>query len=183
MQYLRLVPPVHPPRLARDACVEAFDRELDYLFQTLRRLGAPASEIEDRAHDVFVVLHRNWPTLDTDRPLRPYLFGVAFRIVCAQGRRRGRERRCSLPDIEDGAPSPERELESRQSIALLLRALERVPLPRRAVVILHELDGVPVADIAKALSITRFAVYARLRKGRSELAAGVRWLQQSGVRK
>jgi len=185
MQYLRLVPPVQSPRAARDACVEAFDQELDYLFQTLRRLGAPASEIEDLAQDVFVVLHRNWPTLDTDRPLRPYLFGVAFRIVCAQGRRRrrGREGNSSLPDIEDGAASPERALESRQSIALLLGALERVPLPRRAVVILHELDGVPVADIAKSLSITRFAVYARLRKGRSELAAGVRWLQQSGVRK
>ena len=47
----------------------------------LRRLGVPAAEVEDLAHDVFVVLHRNWPTLDTERPLRPYLFGVAFRIV------------------------------------------------------------------------------------------------------
>jgi RNA polymerase sigma-70 factor, ECF subfamily len=183
MQYLRLVPPIQAPQATQDACVEAFARELDYLFQTLRRLGAKASEIEDLAQDVFVVLHRNWPKLDTDRPLRPYLFGVAFRIVCAQGRRRRRESLSAVPDVEDGAPSAERALESRQSIALLLAALERVPLARRAVLILHELDGVSVADIARALSISRFAVYARLRKGRKELVIGVLSLQQRGVRK
>lgn len=182
MQHLRLVPPIHSPQATRDACVEAYTREVDYLFQTLRRLGAKASEIEDLAQDVFVVLHRNWPTLDTDRTLRPYLFGVAFRIVCAHGRHRRRESLSAVPDVEDGSPSPERALESRQSLALLLAALGRVPLPRRAVLILHELDEVSVADIAQTLSISRFAVYARLRKGRKELTASVRWLER-GERK
>ena len=38
-----------------------------------------------------MVLHRNWPTLDTTRSLRPWLFGVAFRVVRTHRRRRARE--------------------------------------------------------------------------------------------
>jgi RNA polymerase sigma-70 factor (ECF subfamily) len=162
--------------LPETTCLEAFDAELDYVFETLRRLGAHPDEVEDLAQEVFIVLHKNWATFDTTRPLRPYLFGVAFRIVCAHRRRRVRERPHADLDVEDGAASPEDFLQSKESATLLLAALERVPLPRRAVVVMHELDGVPVADIARALSISRFGAYARLRKGHKELAVAVRRL-------
>jgi RNA polymerase sigma-70 factor (ECF subfamily) len=181
MAYLRLVRAAPPEPAPEDACVQAFDRELDYVFATLRRLGAPPSDVEDLAHDVFVVLLRNWVTLDKERPLRPYLFGVAFRIFCAQRRRRVREVPHPAPDAEDSGPSPERAFEGHQATALLAAALERVPLPRRAVIIMHELDGVPIVEIAKALSITRFGAYARLHKGHQELAAALRRLQRPGA--
>lgn len=184
MGYLRLVqsaPPLAPPETT--TCLEAFDAELDYLFETLQRLGTSPGEVEDLAQEVFVVLQRHWPTFDTTRPLRPYLFGVAFRIVCAHRRRRGRELPYAGLDVEDGAASPEGSLQSKESVGLLLAALERVPLPRRVVVIMHDLDQVPVIDIARSLSISRFGTYARLRKGRKELAAAVRRLLKEGVRR
>jgi RNA polymerase sigma-70 factor (ECF subfamily) len=183
MGYLRLVhcaPPVPTPG---NGCLAAFEREVDYIFATLRRLGAPPNELEDLVQEVFIVLHRNWTTLDTDRPLRPYLFGVTFRIVCAHGRRRMRE--LPYPDLEvdDLGPTPEGSLASKEALALLLTALDRVPLLRRAVVIMHDLDGVPIVDIARTLSITRFGAYARLRKGRRELTAAVRSLVKVGGRR
>ena len=180
MGYLR---PAHSPlslTMLELNCVEAFERELDYLFETLRRLGAAPREVEDLAQEVFVVLHRNWSTFDATRPLRPYLFGVAFRIVCAHRRRRAREIPYAALDIEDGAASPEAVLQSKESIALLHAALDRVPLPRRAVVVLHDIDGVAIAEIAKRLSLTRFGTYARLRKARKELSAAVRRLLKEG---
>src|SRR5207253_5341542 len=180
MAYLRLVHSAPPLPLPETTCLEAFDRELDYVFQTLRRLGASPDEAEDLAQEVFVVLYKNWSTFETTRPLRPYLFGVAFRIVSAHRRRRARERPRADLDVEDGAAGPEGALQNKESVALLLSALERVPLPRRAVVVLHELDGVPVADIARTLSISRFGAYARLRKGHKELAVAVRRLLKTG---
>jgi RNA polymerase sigma-70 factor (ECF subfamily) len=156
-----------------NGCIEAFDRELDYLFENLRRLGAAPREIEDLAQDVFVVLHKNWPTLDLSRPLRPYLFGVAFRVVSAHRRRRAREIPHPSPDAEDSGTSPEGLLESKESVSLLMAALDRLPLPRRAVLVMHDLDGVPIVDIARNLSITRFGTYARLRKARMELTRAV----------
>lgn len=178
MAYLRLLKPSEKEPTPADACVAVFDEHLGYVFETLRRLGARAAELEDLAQDVFLVLYRNWPNLDTSLPLRPYLFGVAFRIVCAHKRRRSRE--VFAPNLEaiDGAVGQEQSLQRREAVALLLAALELVPLSRRAVVIMHELDEVPVKVIAETLSMTRFGVHARLRKGRMELARAVRLLEQ-----
>jgi RNA polymerase sigma-70 factor (ECF subfamily) len=131
-----------------------------------------------------MVLHRNWSTIDTDRPVRPYLFGVAFRVVCAHRRRRAREIPYPEVDTADGAASPEALLQSKESVALLLAALDGIPMDRRAVVIMHELDGIPVVDIARTLSISRFGAHARLRKGRRELKAAVwKLLRGGGIQK
>jgi RNA polymerase sigma-70 factor, ECF subfamily len=180
MGYLRLVQSSPPERTAADDCVNAYNRELDYIFATLQRLGAAPHEVEDLAHEIFVVLYRNWPTLDTDRPLRPYIFGVAFRIVCAHHRRWGREVLRPAVEAKDEAAGPEASLQEKESISLLLTALKALPAMRRAIVVMHELDGVPIEDVARSLSITRFGAYSRLRKGRRELAAAVRRLQRGG---
>ena len=44
----------------------------------------------------------------------------------------------------------------------------------------HDLEGLDVIEIARELSITKFGVYARLYKGRKELASAVRRLQKEG---
>jgi RNA polymerase sigma-70 factor (ECF subfamily) len=164
-------------------CLDAFDHELDYVYGTLQRLGAHPADMEDLLQDVFLILYSNWPTLDTTRPLRPWLFGVAFRVVRTQRRRRAREH-CH-PDLDptDSALGPEGWVQEQETLALLSSALERVPAGRRSVVVLHDIDGTEVVDIARRLGMTKFGVYARLYKGRKELASAVRRLQREGVQK
>jgi DNA-directed RNA polymerase specialized sigma24 family protein len=58
-----------------------------------------------------------------------------------------------------------------------------VPASRRSVVIKHDLEGLDVIDIARELSLTKFGVYARLYKGRKELASAVRRLHREGSRR
>ena len=179
LHYLRSVRPV--PK-AETTCFDAFEREIDYLFWTLQRLGTRANDTEDLLQDIFAVLHRNWPTLDVTRPLRPWLFGVAFRVVQAHRRRQARETPRDDLDPTDAAPDPEAAVQNQEALEFLTSALQRVPEARRSVVVLHDLEGVEVSNIARQLSITRFGVYARLRKGRKELASAVRWLQRERVR-
>lgn len=182
MAYLRQVRSV-PRETEREAtCVAVYERELDYLFETLQRLGASPREIEDLAHEVFLVLLRNWSDLDLSRPFRPYLFAVAFRVVCAHRRRRRREVPYAYLDAEDQAIGPEETLASKESTRLLIAALDTVPLPRRAVVVMHDLDGVSIVEVAAKLRLTRFGAYARLRKARRELASAVKRLLREGVR-
>jgi RNA polymerase sigma-70 factor, ECF subfamily len=165
----------------RSDCLDAFDRELDYLYGTLQRLGASRADMDDLLQEIFVVLYRNWPTLDTSRTLRPWLFGVAFRVVRTQRRRRSREMPKEGLDPEDGAPNPEGWLQGQESLALLSAALDLVPAARRSAVVMHDLEGLEVTDIARQLSITKFGVYARLYKGRKELASAVRRLRREGI--
>jgi len=162
-------------------CIHTFEQELDYLYGTLRRLGAPPADIDDLLQDIFVVLYRNWSTLDLTRPLRPWLFGVAFRVVRAHRRRRARESPWSGLDPEDPCDGPDRMLEGQQSLAVLWAALELIPSARRSVVMKHDLEGLEIVEIAQQLSMTKFGVYARLYKGRKELASAVRRLLREGV--
>jgi len=164
------------------SCIDTFSREVDYLYGTLQRLGARPADIDDLLQDIFVVLYRHWPTLDLTRPLRPWLFGVAFRVVRAHRRRRARETSYADLDPEDAGPSPERWFQGQESLETLKAALERVPAVRRSVIIKHDIEGLEVIDIARELSMTKFGVYARLHKGRKELASAVRRLLKEGVR-
>ena len=144
------------------------------MFHALRWLGARPDEVEDLAQEVFIALRRSWPHYDSSRPLRPYLFGVAFRVVSMQRRKRKRELAFASLEIRDGGAGPDEALQAKQARATVMRALERVPLRRRAVLVMHDLEEVPTAEVAAALSIPLFTAYSRLRKARKELEAALR---------
>ena len=166
-----------------EACLDVFQRELDYIYRTLRRMGAWPSEIEDLSQEVFLALRGSWASYDSSRPIRPYLFGIAFRIAAAHQRKRNREVAFGIVDPDDLAPRPDEALQSKQLRAVVLVALEQVPLLRRAVLVMHDLDDVTVAEIASVLAIPLFTAYSRLRKARRELEAAVRRILREADRK
>ena len=57
----------------------AFDAEFASLHRYLaRRVGAAADEL---AADTFAVAFRNWERLDPERPVRPWLYGIAANLM------------------------------------------------------------------------------------------------------
>lgn len=160
------------------SCIAVFQSEFDYLCRTLRRLGVRPEDLEDDVHEVFLVLDRKWPEYDATRPLRPYLFGIAFRVVAARKRRRQRELPHELGELTDTAPRPDEALEATRARELVLRGLARVPLRRRAVLVMHDIDEIPMREIADTLSLPLFTGYSRLRKARREFEAAVKALQK-----
>ncbi len=173
----------NPGAFERDdeACLQAYQRELDYLLRTLQRLGVGPTDMEDLAQDVFLILRRNWPQYDPARSLRPYLFAIAFRVASSHRRRRWREVPLPVVDGPDLALRPDGVLESTQARAVVLRVLQSIPLPRRAVLVMHDLDDVPVQVVAAELAIPLFTVYSRLRKARSELKRAIERMQDRGA--
>jgi DNA-directed RNA polymerase specialized sigma24 family protein len=96
------------------------------------------------------------------------------------------ERKCEIAfggiERDDTRPWPDAVLQSKKSCAIGLAALQRIPLPRRAALVMHERDDVPVAEIAAVLALPRVTVYSRLRKARQELEAAIRRaLRRGGV--
>ena len=151
--------------------------EFAYVWKTLRRLGAPVRELEDLTHDLFVVVHRHFGEYDQRRPLRPWLFGIAVRVVSDYRRtfRNSRELLQSPAATEavDSTPGQDERLAEAQARALLMTALDHLELDRRAVLIMHDLDGVAVPEIAAVLEIPLNTAYSRLRLARADLAAVV----------
>ncbi|WP_394834444.1 sigma-70 family RNA polymerase sigma factor [Pendulispora rubella] len=160
---------------------DIFDSELHFVWRSLRRLGVPDRDLEDVAHEVFVVVHRHLGQYDPARPLRPWLFAMAFRCA-SEYRRRPRHRREVFEDQtldhSDSAEPVDEALMRAQERNIARQALLRVPEDRRAVLILHDFDEVPMHEVAAALEIPLKTAYSRLRIGREELIAAARRLQK-----
>jgi RNA polymerase sigma-70 factor (ECF subfamily) len=170
----------------RAGFAEVFDAHFDYVWHSLRRLGVREGDLEDLTHDVFLAVHRKLDGFDARRPLRPWLFGFAFRRA-SDYRRLARNRfevlvgASGASDPEDGSPDPLERVIAREGLRLARAALETLELGRRAVFILHDLDEVPMPEIARELEIPLNTAYSRLRLARSELAATVRRLRKRGM--
>lgn len=158
-----------------------YRQELSWLWQVLARLRVRDADLEDAAHDVFIVLHRRLNDWDRTRPLRPWLFGIAFRVAVA--RRRRASVRHERPFEDHHEPVDERlrpdtlALQQASDAAakqLVLIGLDALDDDKRAIFVLHELEGVAVVDCVPILNAPLNTLYSRLRLARARFAAAVR---------
>lgn len=64
--------------------------------------------------------------------------------------------------------NPEEQATESESRARILECLQLVPLARRAVLVMHDLDGFSAQEIASTLDIPLNTAYSRLRTARTE---------------
>jgi RNA polymerase sigma-70 factor (ECF subfamily) len=170
------------PRLQR--CVRAFEDELDFVCRTLRRHGVPPADVPDLAQEVFIVMWRRWSEFDQSRSLRPWLAGIAWRVASGHRRRQPPEVPFAGAELErvDPGPHGEEGLAAARARRLVLQALDALPAPYRTVLILHDIDGVPMREIAASQRVPLFTAYTRLRRARHSFAAAVRLQSQDRER-
>jgi len=173
---------VSPPLAAaqpklRDRFEAVYHAELPYVLRTLRRLGASEAAARDLPHDVLVVFSRRADEYDRARPLRAWLFGIAYRVVGNHLSRAHRQAEIPADVSALATPDPRAATLERQAARdLLLRALVAVDLEHRAVLVLHDLEERAAPEVAAALGIPLNTVYSRLRNGRQKVAAAARRL-------
>lgn len=149
-----------------------FDAHYSSIWRLLRRLGVPAAQVDDAAQEVFWVAARRLADIETGRE-HSFLYGVALRVA-SNWHRAAR----SVPPLDaelletlrDGSPSPEQVAEERQARALLDLALDQLPLELRTVLVLFELEGLPVKDIASLEGLPVGTAASRLRRAREEFS-------------
>jgi RNA polymerase sigma-70 factor (ECF subfamily) len=159
-----------------DAFRALFEAEGSYVLHALRRLGVAERDLDDVTHDVFIQVYRRLDDYDPARPVRPWLFGFAFRLA-SDYRRLARNRYERVDDAierRDERPNAEHHVAAAQDRALVHAALEKLDLDKRAVFILHEIDEQPIPEVAAALGIPLNTAYSRLRAAREEFAVAVR---------
>jgi RNA polymerase sigma-70 factor (ECF subfamily) len=155
-----------------------FELEMAYVMRTLRRLSVAPGDVEDLAHEVFMAAHSQLDRYDPSRPLKPWLFGFAFRIASHYRRKAKRETPLVDPDaVSDHADAPDVLLERERRRRIVLDALDSIELTRRAVFVLHELDGFTCDEISKSLDIPIGTVYSRLRLAREDFSAAIHRVQ------
>ena len=158
---------------------ELFDAHFSYVWNALKRLGVAERDLEDLAQQVFLQVHGQLANFDTRRPLRPWLFSFAYNL--ASNYRSLARHRVELsivaPEQIDSRPAADEQLITREELELAELALARVGIERRAVLLLHEVEGHSIPEIAESLGVPVNTAYSRLRLAREEYELAVRRLR------
>jgi RNA polymerase sigma factor (sigma-70 family) len=161
------------------SCARAFEAELDFVMGALRRQGIRGTDTEDLAQDVFLVMCRRWSDYQQDRPLRPWLAGIAIHVAIKHRDRRRREVPLGDGEAADAAPLPDDRLASKRTHTLVVEAMERLPERHRTALAMHDLEGIAVKDLAAFWNIPLFTAYTRIRVARRAFAEAIAELQES----
>jgi len=155
---------------------ELFETQFSYLWHALKRLGVAERDLEDLVQQVFIQVHGQLPKFDSRRPLRPWLFSFAYNAA-SNYRALSRHRlELSIVAPEQTCPraAADEQLITRQELELAELALSHVRLDRRAVLLLHEVEGHSMPEIAESLNIPLNTAYSRLRLAREEYEQAVK---------
>ncbi|MEO6600057.1 MAG: RNA polymerase sigma factor [Polyangiaceae bacterium] len=158
---------------------DIFEAHFSYVWNALRRLGVAERDLEDLGQQVFLQVHAQLPTFDVRRPLRPWLFSFAYHAASNyRALARHRVELCIVAaEQADAMPGADEQLITRQELELAELALTRVALERRALLLLHEVEGHSIPEIAETLGIPLNTAYSRLRLARREYEVAVRKLR------
>jgi RNA polymerase sigma-70 factor (ECF subfamily) len=152
---------------------DLYERHFDFVWRSVRLLGAPSESADDATQDVFLVAHRRLNDFQARSSVRTWLFAIALRVV--SDHRRSRRRRLRLLErahsIEpEPSLTPLDRAVSAQTRGIMLRAIERLRDEQRVVFVLTEIEELSAPEIASALDINLNTVYSRLRAARREIA-------------
>lgn len=163
---------------------EIFESQFSYVWNVLKRLGVADRELEDVTQQVFLRVHANLARFDSRRPLRPWLFGFAYNAASNfRGQSRHRvELSVVAPEQADSAPGADEQLINREELAQAELALSAVAIDRRAVLLLHEVEGHSIPEVARTLEIPLNTAYSRLRIGRAEYKQALLRLRVRGAK-
>ena len=152
---------------------EVYAAEFAFVWRNLRRLGVEEATLRDAAQDVFVVVHRRLGDFEGRAPLRSWIYSIVTRI--ARQYRRTQVRK-ELRDVEDperipdsSLPTPEDSAARGQALRLLVSLLDTLDDDKREALVLCDLEGMTVPEVAAAVGSNVNTVYSRVRAARQQL--------------
>jgi RNA polymerase sigma-70 factor (ECF subfamily) len=154
-----------PERLAR-----LFDVHHERLFRLALRMAPDAEEARDLVQETFLRAARRPGAVPSEDPAGEAWLVRVLVNLCRDRFRRLAVRARAREDLgrEPGAsPHPEAAVVARAAVQA---ALARLSPRRRAVIVLHELEEVPVERVARLLGVTQVTVRWHLAAARKELA-------------
>ena len=132
-----------------------FDAHASFVWRVLERHGVPTSELADGCQEVFIVVHRRLGDFEGRSSMRTWLYGIAVRVAASMRRKSylAREQLHASPEVGSSAADQLEEVERNQQLALIESALRTLSADKREAFALYELEGMTMAEVAKALGI------------------------------
>jgi RNA polymerase sigma-70 factor (ECF subfamily) len=161
--------------VAVDRLGALFDAHHQRLYRLARRLSRSAEDARDLVQETFLRAART-PGSVPEGPSQEEAWLVRVLVNLCRDQWRQTTRRRRLDERGDSARAlPYADMESALvARSVVWHALDALAPRRRAVVVLHELEGAPVGRIAALLGVTEVTVRWHLSMGRRQLARVIR---------
>lgn len=142
------------------------------VFALLSRMLGHGPEVEDLAQEAFVRAYRAFPDFDLAGPAKPstWLLTIATRLAL-DARKKKRLDQTSLDDSNESSSgsTPEIALERRELGRAIAEAAKALPDEQRAALVLAELHGLSIAEVAEALEVPENTAKTRLFRAREKM--------------
>jgi RNA polymerase sigma-70 factor (ECF subfamily) len=136
-------------------------------------------DAEDAAQEVFIEVFRSLNSFRNESMLSTWIYRIAVTRSLDAVRARNRVKRLGhlkrllgLDDAEGASPehlAPDVQLEEKERLELLLRAIEALPENQRVAVTLAKLEGFTYAEVAGIMETSLSSVESLLFRGRKNL--------------
>ncbi len=162
----------------RAAFRELFRKHRSDVARLCMRMLGPSPDLEDVVQEVFFQVHRSVKDFRGQSRFSTWLYRVTVNVVLMH--RRAQKSRPVLVEAPEGlAPAasgalPDEEVARRHRMEAFGRLLGRLSEKKRAVFVLHELEGMQAAEIADVVEAPVLTVRTRLFYARKELAEMLR---------
>jgi RNA polymerase sigma-70 factor, ECF subfamily len=153
----------------RDAFAQLVERYWSRLYRWLYHLAHDRHQAEDLAQETFLKALGNLARFEAGTNFRAWLFRIAHNLFANQVRASNR-RRAPLPDdLPDPEQGPVEVACSRETLAELGRAVDRLPTEWKAALLLRVEEGLSFRQIAGILDTTEETARWRVFKARRQL--------------
>jgi RNA polymerase sigma-70 factor (ECF subfamily) len=144
------------------------------VFRSVRSVIRSDAEAEDVTQDAWLAAYRHIAQFEGRASFSTWLTRIAIRIALLRIRQEQKLRALSEVELEqvdmtEQPDHPARMLERRQLTALLERAIDRLPLEYRVVLVLREVEQQSTSETAQSLGTTEENVRVRLHRSRAAL--------------
>jgi RNA polymerase sigma factor (sigma-70 family) len=148
--------------------VDELMAEMGWVRRLARGLLRDSAAADDIAQDAWLVASERAP--EDDRPLRPWLHRVVLNLVRMRSRSETRrDAREQASGEERAMPSSEELLERVETQRVLAAEVVALREPYRSTILLHYVEGLSSAEIARQLGIPSATVRQRLKHALDEL--------------
>lgn len=142
-----------------------------------RSLVRDPAEAEEIAQETFLRAHRSLSSLEDPSRLSPWLYRIATNLAYDRFRRSARRpppdslSEAEVAAVEPAEPGPrlDRLMEQREMSSCVRQYIDDLPDSYRAVVLLHDLEGLTNPEIARLLGISLATAKIRLHRARVRL--------------
>jgi RNA polymerase sigma-70 factor (ECF subfamily) len=167
--------PEQQTRVAADRLGALFDAHHQRLYRLARRLSRSSDDARDLVQETFLRAARTPRSVpEGTSQEEAWLVRVLVNLCRDQWRRAARRQQLDERGDSRAALAPADPESAAVARSVVWRALESLAPRRRAVVVMHELEGAPVGRIAALLGVSEVTVRWHLSMGRRQLARVIR---------